>query len=130
MTPRDLFYHNALLTPAFSIRHPESYPSVSTIPNNTVYDTIPGDNADKKREYLKTTWGQFIGDVKVERDNSGGYNRYHFWLSIDGKKFSLTLFGRFEEEERLAQAILTDLATPAPPVPRSRLSEALTPAPQ
>lgn len=101
LPPNTLYYDNALMD------IPDGKPSIDgkNLPANAFYDQLPGRNVDEKYSYLTNKWDRYIPQVQVDTMKTGNSTNTHFSLSINGGKYSITLFGAFPEEAALAGKI-------------------------
>lgn len=108
ITPRDLFYSDDLVEPAF-VNPSTNKPLLSSAPQHAVYDTLPGITYDEKYRYLDRMWGPHLEKVRREAVQKNSHQVWRFSLEINGTSYSLVLFDKFGEEKKLAEAILQRL---------------------
>lgn len=102
LPPHTLFYHDALQ----DVKSAGMPVEGAAVPDNALYDTLPGSTREEKFAYLKDNWGKHKDQIKYRTTAApGGCNNYNFSLIIDGRQYSLTLFGQFPDENWLAQQI-------------------------
>lgn len=71
-----------------------------------LYDTLPGTNTDDKFWTLMYRWAGNISDITLDTEPTAeGYINYYFGFFKDEEEHSITLFGKFPEELKLARMI-------------------------
>lgn len=102
LPPNTLYFSDALQDVPSSGHSVEK----SDIPAYELYDTLPGKTVDEKYQYVKKKYESVKDDVDVKtRKTSQGAINYHFRVERGGRRFGLTLFGKFSEERQLAEKI-------------------------
>jgi len=105
LPPNTLFFSNDLEDVSYSGRPIEK--RGIRVPDNVLYDTLPGGNVSEKFHYFLNNWMLSHEDriEVIKRKTSEGNFDYHFRIEHDGLQKSLTLFGKFPEEKQLARDI-------------------------
>jgi hypothetical protein len=109
LSPNMLFYSNQLKDPTDITDFRNNRPPADVddiVPDNAIYDTLPGSTGDEKFAAFLKKWQPFVKQLAFAHIAGSSGKSYLFKVNLGDRQLSLILVGAYPEEEAFAQRII------------------------